>query len=89
MAQAPECAGTVQYTVTLGGGSFADERGYKIVDSNGATVYSTGEQGGPISQGGTGCVVSANAAATALVSLNAGQTYTVIGYDCYGDGWNS
>jgi hypothetical protein len=68
VAQAPECSGTVQYTVTLGGGSWADERGYKIVAPNGTVVYQTGEQGGPTSQGGTGCVVSANAAATALVS---------------------
>ena len=88
VAQAPECSGTVQYTVTLGGGSYADERGYKIVAPNGTVVYQTGEQGGPTSQGGTGCVVSANAAATALVALNAGTTYTIIGYDCYGDGWN-
>jgi uncharacterized protein (TIGR02145 family) len=83
------CETPSQYTVTLGGGSFADERGYKIVAPNGTVVYQTGEQGGPTSQGGTGCVVSANAAATALVALNAGTTYTIIGYDCYGDGWNN
>jgi hypothetical protein len=88
-AQDPQCAGLVQYTVTLSGGSYADERGYKIVDSNGALVYFTGEQGGPVAQGGTGCAISPNAATTALVSLREGKNYTIIGYDCYGDGWNN